>query len=59
MVGNFELLDRNAHENKRASGRDDLEIPLLFIPQIFLALFEEFGASDLLFDQHIIAPKML
>lgn len=58
-IGNFELLDRNAHENKRALGRDDLEIPLLFIPQIFLALFEEFGASDLLFDRHIIVPKML
>ncbi len=58
-IGNFELLDRNADKIKKALGRDDLEIPILFLPQVFLALFEECSASSLLFNRHNIAPKML
>lgn len=58
-IGNFELLDGHASRIKKALGRDDLEIPILFIPQVFLALFEDCSASSLLFDRHNITPKML
>ncbi len=58
-IGNFELMDRNAMKLKDASGRDDLEIPLLFLPQVILALFEDTTREILCFRQHILSPKML
>lgn len=59
-IGNFELMDQNAVELKIASGRDDLEIPLLFIPQVILALFEETASCNALqFKEHKILPRML
>lgn len=58
-IGNFELMDRNATHLKSVSGRDDLEIPLLFVPQMILALFEDSTRDSLCFGQHKILPKML
>ncbi len=58
-IGNFELMDRYARELRNANGRDDLEIPLLFIPQVILALFEETTSNVLCFGEHSIPPKML
>lgn len=58
-IGNFELMDRCAEKLRNTKGRDDLEIPLLFIPQVILALFDETTSSILHFGEHIISPKML
>lgn len=58
-IGNFELMDRYSARLKNTSGRDDLEIPLLFIPQVILALFEDTTRDILYFREHNISPKML
>ena len=46
-------------KSKKNAGRDDLEVPILYIPQVFLALFKECNAQDLMFFKHNISPKML
>lgn len=58
-IGNFELLDGHSKKIKKSAGRDDLEVPILYIPQVFLALFKECNAQDLMFFKHNISPKML
>lgn len=56
-IGHFEMFDGYARELKKAQGRDDLEIPILFIPQLLLAPFKK--GEFLLFDKHNIEPKMI
>lgn len=58
-IGNFELMDKCATKIKHAKGRDDSEIPLLFIPQVILALFNETTREILHFGEHTIPPRML
>ncbi|CAM2944674.1 hypothetical protein [Helicobacter burdigaliensis] len=56
-IGHFEMYDGYAKEIKKSQGRDDLEVPVLFIPEILLAPLK--GGSFLLFDRHNITPKMV
>lgn len=58
-IANFTLLDTHAKNIQRVSGRDDLETPILFLPQILLALFKDTNAKSLLFNAHKITPRML
>ncbi|MDA3966419.1 MULTISPECIES: HdrB C-terminal domain-containing protein [Helicobacter] len=58
-IGNFELFDTHALELKKATHRDDENIPVLFIPQVILALFKDSNKESLLFNKHKITPQML
>lgn len=58
-LDNFELMDRHTKEIKQSSGRDSADVPLLFMPQVILALFEDVNAQLLGFHSHRIPPKML
>lgn len=58
-IGNFEIFDRHSKMIQKTAGRDDLEIPLLFLPQVFLSTFRDSNATNLLFKEHNISPKML
>lgn len=58
-IGNFELMDRHIKNLQDSMGRDTAEIPLLFIPQVILALFNEMTKDTLRFGEHIILPRML
>ena len=58
-IGNFELMDRQIRNLQNALGRDTAEIPLLFIPQVILALFSDASTESLKFGAHTIKPKML
>lgn len=58
-IGNFELMDRHIKNLQDSMGRDTAEIPLLFIPQVILALFDDANAESLKFSAHKIIPKML
>ncbi|MBX7490022.1 hypothetical protein [Helicobacter turcicus] len=58
-VGNFELMDRHIKKLQDISGRDTAEIPLLFAPQVILALFIDASAESLGFSAHKIKPQML
>ncbi|MDE5591928.1 MAG: hypothetical protein K2I63_03095 [Helicobacter sp.] len=58
-IGNFELLDGHSKMIQKSSGRDDLEIPVLFLPQVLLATFRDVNSLKLCFNQHKITPKML
>lgn len=58
-IGNFELMDKNTRKLQDISGRDIAEIPLLFIPQVILALFMDTNAKSLSFNAHKIQPQML
>ncbi|MDE5602943.1 MAG: hypothetical protein K2I71_03355, partial [Helicobacter sp.] len=58
-IGNFEIFDRHSKMIQKTAGRDDLEIPLLFLPQVFLTTFRDSDAHSLLFKEHNILPKML
>ncbi len=58
-IGNFEIFDKHSKMIQKIAGRDDLEIPLLFLPQVFLSTFRDSDASNLLFKEHNILPKML
>ncbi|TLD85047.1 hypothetical protein LS70_000340 [Helicobacter sp. MIT 11-5569] len=58
-IGNFELMDKHTKALQDISGRDTAEIPLLFVPQVILALFMDTKAEFLGFDSHKIRPQML
>lgn len=58
-IGNFEIFDRYSKMIQKTAGRDDLEIPLLFLPQVFLSTFRDSNPTTLLFKEHNIPPKML
>ncbi|MDD6055501.1 MAG: hypothetical protein PUB96_03005 [Helicobacteraceae bacterium] len=58
-LANFALMDGCAKKLQNAAGRDDLEVPLLTLPQVILALFESSSAESLGFNLHAITPKML
>lgn len=58
-LANFALFDGCAKKLQKAAGRDDLEVPLLTLPQVILALFESSSAESLGFNLHTITPKML
>lgn len=57
-VGNFELMDRQTKALRNVAGRDIAEIPLLFFPQVLLALFSDANAESLGFSAHNIKPQM-
>ena len=57
-VGNFELMDGHTKALQNAAGRDIAEIPLLFFPQVLLALFSDANAESLGFSAHKIKPEM-
>lgn len=58
-LGNFELMDKHIKDLQDVSGRDTAEIPLLFMPQVILALFMDSNAESLEFNAHKIKPQML
>lgn len=58
-IGNFELFDTYSKDIKKYAKRDDQNLPILFIPQILLALFEDTNRNTLLFDKHVVSPQML
>ncbi|MCI5968705.1 hypothetical protein [Helicobacter sp.] len=58
-LGNFELMDKHIKDLQDISGRDTAEIPLLFMPQVILALFSDANAESLGFHAHKIKPQML
>ncbi|WP_299546645.1 hypothetical protein [uncultured Helicobacter sp.] len=58
-LGNFELMDQHTKALQNASGRDTAEVPLLFVPQVVLALFMDANAESLKFSTHKIQPQML
>ncbi len=58
-ISQFELLDGHCKKLQSTAGRDLAEIPILFIPQVILALFPQISAQELRFAQHKIPPLML
>lgn len=58
-LGMFHIFDGYSKDLQKSAGRDDLEIPVLLIPQVILAMFEDMDFKKLLFFKHKITPKML
>ncbi|MCH5322580.1 MAG: hypothetical protein J1E31_03240 [Helicobacter sp.] len=58
-IEDFHLFDEQSLKIKKASGRDDLEVPILFLPQIILLLLENTKTHTLCFNEHQITPKMI